>query len=70
MIKKIEISQHDTFICPFCGKKTMKRTVVGIWYCKKCTKTIAGGAWTPTTPAALAARHNVQRLRKIATTAE
>lgn len=70
MVKKIEVSQHDTYVCPFCGKRAMKRTVVGIWHCRKCTKTIAGGAWTPTTSAALAARHNVQRLRKLATTSE
>ena len=70
MVKKIEISQHDTYVCPFCGKRAMKRTVVGIWNCKKCTKVVAGGARTPTTPAALAARHNIQRLRKLATSAE
>jgi large subunit ribosomal protein L37Ae len=70
MVKKIEISQHDTYVCMFCGKKTLSRSSVGIWHCKKCKKTIAGGAWTPTTPAALAARHNVTRLRKLASSAE
>ena len=25
----------------------MKRTCVGIWKCKKCTRVIAGGAWVP-----------------------
>jgi large subunit ribosomal protein L37Ae len=70
MVKKIEISQHATYVCPFCGKNALSRSSVGIWDCKKCKKTIAGGAWTPTTPAALAARHNVARLRKLATSAE
>ena len=70
MVKKIEISQHDKYVCPFCGKKAMRRDAVGIWKCKKCSKTIAGGAWTPTTPAALTARHNIQRLRKIAASKE
>ncbi|CAG9322504.1 unnamed protein product [Blepharisma stoltei] len=65
MVKKIEISQHDTYECAFCGKKTVKRTCVGIWKCKHCCKTIAGGAWAPTTGAALTARHNIQRLRKL-----
>lgn len=70
MVKKIEVSQHATYACPFCGKQALRRQVVGIWHCKKCTKVIAGGAWTPTTPAALTARHNIARLRKLATSAE
>ena len=28
-------------------KDAMKRTAVGIWKCKGCRKTIAGGAWAP-----------------------
>ncbi|KAK3751144.1 hypothetical protein QZH41_015473 [Actinostola sp. cb2023] len=45
MIKKIEITQHSKYTCFFCGKETLKRTCVGIWHCKGCGKTIAGGAW-------------------------
>jgi len=65
MIKKIEVSQHSKYECPFCAKRTVKRQVVGIWKCSKCGKAMAGGAWTPTTSKALTARHNVQRLRRI-----
>ena len=28
----------------FC-KDTLKRRCVGIWHCKGCNKTLAGGAW-------------------------
>ena len=34
----------------------MKRRAVGIWSCKACKKTIAGGAWTVSTTAAATVR--------------
>jgi ribosomal protein L37AE/L43A len=42
----MEITQHATFTCSFCGKDAMRRTNVGIWHCRGCKKTVAGGAWT------------------------
>ncbi len=42
----MEISQHARYTCTFCGKNTVKRHSVGIWSCKACKKTVAGGAWT------------------------
>jgi hypothetical protein len=42
----MEISQHARYTCTFCGKNSVKRTAVGIWECKSCQKTVAGGAWT------------------------
>lgn len=45
-IKKIEVSQHSKYFCSFCGKYGMKRSCVGIWKCKGCSKTQAGGAYT------------------------
>lgn len=41
----MEITQHARYTCTFCGKTTVKRTSVGIWECKSCKKTVAGGAW-------------------------
>jgi len=67
LIKKIEISQHATYNCAFCGKDTVKRTCVGIWNCKKCKKTVAGGAYTLSTPSAVAVRSTVGRLRRMQT---
>merc|ERR1711976_221660 len=62
-IKKIEISQHSKFTCHFCGKCNMKRKVVGIWECKSCQKTVAGGAYTYSTAAAVTVRSAIRRLR-------
>ena len=43
----------------------MKRNVVGIWSCKRCKRTVAGGAWVYQTVAAVSARSAVRRLREI-----
>lgn len=65
MAKKIEVSQHAKYTCQFCGKDAMKRTVVGIWKCKGCRKTVAGGAWAPSTSAAITVRSAIRRLREM-----
>merc|ERR1712198_710931 len=65
MVKKIEVSQHGKCTCVFCGKDTMKRKVVGIWNCKICRKTVAGGAWVYSTTAAATVRSVVRRLREM-----
>ncbi|KIH88297.1 60S ribosomal protein l37a [Sporothrix brasiliensis 5110] len=80
-IKKAEITQHAKYTCTFCAKNTVKRTNVGIWQCKACKKTIAGGAYLVSyvfvdflseakaarrTPAAAATRSTLRRLREIA----
>ncbi|EMC98906.1 hypothetical protein BAUCODRAFT_64861 [Baudoinia panamericana UAMH 10762] len=65
-VKKIEIQQHSKYTCTFCGKVTVKRHSTGIWNCRSCGKTIAGGAYTVSTPAAAATRSTIRRLREIA----
>ncbi|KAJ1902164.1 60S ribosomal protein L43 [Kickxella alabastrina] len=64
-VKKMEITQHARYTCTFCGKDSVKRTAVGIWNCRGCKKTIAGGAWVVSTPGALTVRSNVRRLREV-----
>ena len=64
VVKKMEVTQHSKYNCPFCGKDNVKRAVVGIWKCKSCRKTMAGGAWTMTTPAAATVRRAIRRLRQ------
>ena len=55
-IKKQEVSQHAKYLCDFCGKFSVKRQAVGIWNCKDCGKTKAGGAYVLNTPSAVTAR--------------
>ena len=45
LVRKIEVSQHSTYRCAFCGKDSVKRHSVGIWKCRACRKTLAGGAY-------------------------
>ncbi|BFZ60421.1 60S ribosomal protein L43 [Saitoella coloradoensis] len=64
-VKKIEISQHATYSCPYCGKDAVKRQAVGIWSCKGCKKVMAGGAWNLSTTAAATVRSTIRRLREL-----
>lgn len=46
-------------------QESMKRTCVGIWRCKACHKTVAGGAWVFSTTAAATVRSAVRRLKEL-----
>ncbi|RLE58808.1 MAG: 50S ribosomal protein L37ae [Thermoprotei archaeon] len=49
-IRIIEEKMREPHRCPRCftpGK--LKRVSIGIWKCKKCGFTFAGGAWIPRT---------------------
>merc|ERR1712166_1377854 len=65
-VKKLEISQHSKYTCGFCGKDATKRLCVGIWKCTACKKSTAGGAYTLTTPTAVAVRSTLRRMRELA----
>eukprot|EP00568_Trieres_chinensis_P004022 CAMPEP_0183291122 /NCGR_PEP_ID=MMETSP0160_2-20130417/648_1 /TAXON_ID=2839 ORGANISM="Odontella Sinensis, Strain Grunow 1884" /NCGR_SAMPLE_ID=MMETSP0160_2 /ASSEMBLY_ACC=CAM_ASM_000250 /LENGTH=94 /DNA_ID=CAMNT_0025451879 /DNA_START=122 /DNA_END=406 /DNA_ORIENTATION=+ len=65
IIRKIEVSQHSSYRCAFCGKDSVKRQCTGIWNCKSCRKVVAGGAYMLSTPAAVTARSTIGRLRKV-----
>ena len=62
--KAIEILQRTKYTCPFCGKNSIRRFAVGIWRCKACRRSIAGGAWEFATSAALTAKTTINRLKK------
>ncbi|KAF9352607.1 60S ribosomal protein L43 [Mortierella sp. AD094] len=64
-VKKMEITQHSKYTCTFCGRDAVKRQSVGIWKCRGCKKTMAGGAWTLSTTAAATVRSTTRRLREI-----
>lgn len=37
------------YSCPRCGTGVLKRLSVGVWSCRKCEYTFAGGAYEPVT---------------------
>jgi large subunit ribosomal protein L37Ae len=42
--------------CPQCGFMKVHRLSVGVWQCKKCEFTFAGGAYTPVTKLGVVAK--------------
>ena len=66
LVRKIEVSQHSTYRCVFCGKDSVKRKCTGIWTCRSCRKTVAGGAYTLSTASAVTVRSTIGRLRRMA----
>lgn len=49
-VAMIEAKMRGPHRCPRCFTRgTVRRVSVGIWRCKKCGYTFAGGAWTPRT---------------------
>ena len=46
---KIESKQEKNYPCPFCGFKKVGRKAAGLYSCRKCRATFAGGAYLPST---------------------
>lgn len=42
--------------CPQCGFLRVKRESVGVWKCRKCNYTFAGGAYMPVTKLGIVAK--------------
>jgi len=40
-----------SYTCPVCQYQKVRRQASGIWHCKKCDHTFAGGVWEPFTRA-------------------
>jgi large subunit ribosomal protein L37Ae len=64
-VKAFEILQRTKYTCPFCGKASVRRHSVGIWNCKACRRSVAGGAWEYSTSAAQTAKTTINRLKKL-----
>jgi large subunit ribosomal protein L37Ae len=47
-VESVQRAKHE---CPSCGAERVQRTDTGIWACRKCNHTFAGGAYLPQTGA-------------------
>ncbi len=53
---KIMVGLKGKHKCPQCGFNKVRRESVGVWRCKKCDHTFAGGAYTPVTKLGVVAK--------------
>jgi large subunit ribosomal protein L37Ae len=65
IVKKFELQQRAKYVCPACGKSQVRRTASGIWGCKGCKVTFAGGAFEFATSVATTAKVTMNRLKKL-----
>ena len=54
----VQKEKQSRYICDVCGKEAIKRVSAGIWKCRHCGATFAGGAYNLKTEAG----KNVSRL--------
>jgi large subunit ribosomal protein L37Ae len=59
-IARIQTEAHVNYLCSSCGSLKVERSSVGVWKCKKCGNTFAGGAYTPTTKTGDVANRSVK----------
>jgi large subunit ribosomal protein L37Ae len=57
---KIMTEMKKPHRCPQCGFSRVKRESVGVWKCRKCSFTFAGGAYTPTTKLGIVAKRSAK----------
>lgn len=50
-VNSIEEKTRSHHKCPRCSTPSVKRISLGLWRCKKCDYTFAGGCWSPQTEA-------------------
>ncbi len=49
LVADIEEQMRRKHPCPKCGRMSVVRKGTGIWYCRKCEVTFAGGTYLPYT---------------------
>jgi large subunit ribosomal protein L37Ae len=55
----IERRRSEPQRCPSCATRALAREAVGLWKCKKCGLSFAGGAYVPFTDAGKAAKRAI-----------
>jgi len=62
-VARIEAELRDRHVCERCKSGTVKRVSAGVWRCRKCDFTFAGGAYSPGTKLGEVAARDVRRLQ-------
>jgi len=62
--KKIQKEKSSKYECEMCGRIAVKRISTGIWRCRHCSTTYAGGTYSLRTPAGQNARRAIDNLQK------
>lgn len=61
---EIKKEKSKLYRCEACGKIAVKRISTGIWRCRHCNTTYAGGAYSMSTPAGEAAKGFIEDMAK------
>jgi large subunit ribosomal protein L37Ae len=59
----VQVDKRSRYRCDLCGKTAVKRISNGIWKCRHCNSTFAGGAFTFKTSAGETASMIMARLK-------
>lgn len=59
----VQKEKRSRYVCGACGKKAVKRVSAGIWRCRHCGVTFAGGAYTPHTETGSAAEKMISQMK-------
>ncbi|MGI0100809.1 MAG: 50S ribosomal protein L37ae [Candidatus Micrarchaeaceae archaeon] len=61
---KIKHEKTARYHCEMCGKESVKRISTGIWCCRHCGTTYAGGAYSMTTATGATARRTITNIAR------
>ncbi len=61
-VSAIKSSKIARYRCERCGKTAVEREGTGIWVCRHCKTTYAGGAYSMTTPVGEVSKQQIREL--------
>jgi len=59
-VAEIEDDTNQDHKCPDCGTRAVDRKGTGIWACRRCGHTFAGGSYRPETPGGRTVRRSIR----------
>ena len=63
-VREVDATAKSEHRCPRCRIYAVKKESVGIWKCRKCDYTFAGGAWQPLTNSARRAIGTIRQIEE------